>query len=157
MSVWIQLNVLDCVCGDSYHMRVQHKCDIRPHKQWDLIWLTVPHTHVVLLVSFIAYKWAMMTNKDETAHLFAKFLIQSTFTNVPLSLVCVTLFLHTFFYIHITLNKDVIQGGCITFILNEMGDVTKHILLGCITFCSGHMNDKYWYIYSLYIYWIQIY
>ena len=58
MSLWTSyLYQIEFVCGVSYHMRAQLECDMRPHKQRDLIQLAVAHTSVVLHLSFIAYKW----------------------------------------------------------------------------------------------------
>ena len=57
-----QLIVTDRVCGASYHTRVLRECDMRPHKQRDPIQLDVPHASVVLLLSFIAYKWFIAAN-----------------------------------------------------------------------------------------------
>ena len=61
-----QVIVSDGVCVDSYH-RAQLEYDMSPHKQ-DLIQLAVSHMSVVLLLSFIAYKWSKIRNKDENAH-----------------------------------------------------------------------------------------
>ena len=44
-----QLVVSDLV-GTSYDRRAQLSCDMRPHKQLDLIQLAIPHTHVVFLL-----------------------------------------------------------------------------------------------------------
>ena len=40
---------IEFVSGASYHMRAQLECDIRPHKQRDLIQVAVAHMSVVLL------------------------------------------------------------------------------------------------------------
>ena len=54
MSVWNSyLYQIEFVCGGSYHTRVQLECDMRTHKQQDLIQLAVPHMSVVLRLSFI--------------------------------------------------------------------------------------------------------
>ena len=53
IKVWIFRILHNCVCvwgGDSYHTQAALSCNLRPHKQQDLIQLAVPHTHVVFLL-----------------------------------------------------------------------------------------------------------
>ena len=58
MSVWNSyLDQIEFACGASYHMSVQLECDMRTNKQHDLIQLAIAHMSVILLLSFIAFKW----------------------------------------------------------------------------------------------------
>ena len=46
-------------------MRVELECDIRPHEEPDMTQVSVSHTSVVLLLTFVAYNGSKVLNKDE--------------------------------------------------------------------------------------------
>ena len=115
---------IEFVCGPSYHTRAQLECDMRPHKQRDLIQLAVPHMNVVPGVWFYFYH-----SLHKTAHKCQIKMKKPTHIFCQNSLIQLTFYLH--FDVHFMSTKNVIQGVCITFIVNVIWRL-YHILLGCI-------------------------
>ena len=101
------------------HTRVQLECDRRPTIE---IEHNLPfHMSVVLLLSFITCIW----QRWKWTPFFQNSLIQSTFTNIPFSLMSVTLcaFIHG---LVLTSNKNVIHGGPGWFECGMRGCITSY-------------------------------